>query len=301
MKPTVVVTGAGGFLGRRLCPALEKDWRVVKVVSPRSGMDGPDVYRADLTDAASAGSLAEDIIRRGQGCPPEALVHLAAVLCPPGRWRDLAVYEANSSLTRNTAELARRIAPRALVNFSSLAVYPVRDGVFDEDSAPDPSANTEGLYGLAKFDSEILFRFLLGKDMAVVNLRLTQAYGPGMQQDRLVALLAGEWRETGKITLFGEGRRVSNFIHSNDVILGLKAVLKAPQAGTYNMGCSRNLSYLELGRHVLAALGAGEDALVLEKMGITAQAAISTARFEEAFGIRLAEVDFSFLAGEVHP
>jgi len=226
------------------------------------------------------------------------VVHLAAALCAPGHWRDMGVYHANQALTRGVLRLAGALTPKAVVNFSSLAVYPVADGLYTEDSPVDPSGNTEGLYGLAKFDAEMLLKFHLGRETDVVNLRLTQAYGPGMQQDRLVALLAGEWRGTGRVTLFGRGERVSNFVHVRDVARGLAAVLRSPRAGTYNMGCTRNLSYLEVGRMVLQALGAGEEALVLEDRGVTARAEISTARFEEAFGLRLEEVDFSFLAGE---
>ncbi|GFK94841.1 ADP-L-glycero-D-manno-heptose-6-epimerase [Fundidesulfovibrio magnetotacticus] len=301
MKPALLVTGAGGFLGRSVLPALEEHYRVLRIASPRGALEGPDVFRADLADPAAAQSLAEAVAEALGGARVEALVHLAAALCPPGGARDMGVYHANQALTLGALRLTQTLAPAHVVNFSSLAVYPVRDGLFTEDSPVDPSGNTEGLYGLAKFDSEALFNFHLGRSSTVTNLRLTQAYGPGMQPDRLVALLAGEWRETGRVTLFGRGERVSNFVHARDVARGLAAVLDAPRAGTFNMGCARNLSYLEVGRLVLSALGAGEEALVLEERGIRARAAISTARFEEAFATRLEEVDFSYLADEALP
>ncbi len=294
-QPVVVVTGAAGFLGRHVCPALESRYRVVRLVSPRRAGDAAlDVYALDLADAAAVAAFAD---AAGFG-PVHALVHMAAALPGAGRERDPAVYDANAALTRGALALARALRPAWLVNFSSLAVYPVRDGVFDEDGPIDPAANTEGFYGLAKFEAEMLLRLLAPAETGVVNLRLTQAYGPGQGDNLLVAVLARELAEHNTVTVFGDGERVSNFIHADDVAAALLAVLAAPRAGTYNLGCHESMRYDEVAAAVVAGAGNAASRLVRVSRGCRAAAILSTARFEAVFGCVCRRRDFSFLAPE---
>ncbi|WP_029460247.1 NAD-dependent epimerase/dehydratase family protein [Solidesulfovibrio alcoholivorans] len=289
--PLVVVTGAAGFLGRHVCPALDSRYRVARLVSPRRAGDAArDVYALDLADPAAVAAFAD---AAGFG-PVHALVHMAAALPGAGRERDPAVYDANAALTRGALALARALRPAWLVNFSSLAVYPVRDGVFDEDGPIDPAANTEGFYGLAKFEAEMLLRLLAPAGTGVVNLRLAQAYGPGQGDNLLVAVLARELAEKNTITLFGEGERVSNFIHADDVAEALLAVLAAPRAGTYNLGCAENTSYVALAHALVAARGRPDARVILEPRGIRAKCAIDTSKFQKTYSLLLKKCDFSW-------
>lgn len=291
--PVIVVTGAAGFVGRHACPVLEDRFRVVRLVSPRHGGDAsPDTHPLDLADTTAVTAWAE---AAGLG-PVHALVHLAAALPGAGKERDPAVFHANNALTDGVLALARVLRPCWLVNFSSLAVYPVRDGVFDEDSSIDPASNTEGLYGLAKFNAEMLLRMLAPAETGVINLRLAQAYGPGMGDNLLVAVLARELAEKNAVTVFGDGERVSNFIHVADVAEALAAVLAAPRAGTYNVGRHESPRYGEVARAVIAAAGNDATRLIHVSRGSRAQARLSTARFEAAFNHVCRRWDFSFLA-----
>ena len=155
--------------------------------------------------------------------------------------------------------------------------------------------NTEGLYGLAKFNAEMLFRFHLRDEMPVVNLRLTQVYGPGMQEDRLLGMFVRELRERGVITVYGGGERVSNFIHVDDVAEAALAVVRRPVPGTFNLGSRRNVSYREMAERILRAAGRPDAAVELVEKGVRAKAAVNSARFEAAYGFAATREDVACL------
>ncbi|RJR38290.1 MAG: NAD(P)-dependent oxidoreductase [Desulfobacteraceae bacterium] len=280
MKEAVLLTGANGFIGRHLHQALAETYRVVRVVRPRqAGGEEEDCIRADL----SGPDVVEPLISSLPVKEYKAVVHLAAVLCRPGDWDNPACFELNNAITMNMVRIARALSCETFVNFSSLAVYPNETGLYDENSKVDMSGNTECLYGLSKFNSEILFRYLLRSAMKVVNLRVTQVFGPGMQEDRLLGILLKELREENRITLFGNGERVSNFLYVGDLVQAVLAVLRKPLAGTYNLGNEKNRSYLDLARDVLAAVGREDSRIVLQEKGIRAKVEIDTKRFEREF------------------
>ena len=63
--------------------------------------------------------------------------------------------------------------PKQVINLSSIAVYPNKDGIFYETSEIRPSANNDGLYGLSKFIGENILDFKCAKSN-IVKLRLAQ-------------------------------------------------------------------------------------------------------------------------------
>ncbi|RPI71612.1 MAG: NAD(P)-dependent oxidoreductase [Desulfobacteraceae bacterium] len=293
MKETVLLTGANGFVGRHLHRALREKYRVVRLIwPPEESIAGEDpVFHVDLSDSDAVKKLIPSLVQT----PCRSILHLAAVLCKPGDWDNIAYFKLNNAITLNMIHLAPAIACSHLINFSSLAVYPNRTGVYNEKSMVDMADNTECLYGLAKFNAEMLFRYYLKSKMKVTNLRMAQVFGPGMQADRLIGILAKELRETNRITLFGNGERVSNFVDVVDVAQAVLAVLSNPAAGTYNLGNETNMSYLELAKDIMSQAGKEDSRILLEEKGVRARVEIDTRRFEKQFQYACRSQDLSFL------
>jgi UDP-glucose 4-epimerase len=290
MRQAILLTGADGFIGRRLYEALKDEYRVVRIVYPGQGDDPErDIFPFDLTRTGKTTELAERFPVREY----KAVVHLAAVLCRPGEWKDIKYFDQNNAITKTMVELMGTLQCEAFVNFSSLAVYPNRSGVYDEESLVNMADNTECLYGLAKFNSEMLFRFFLKDITKVVNLRLTQVYGPGMQDDRLVGMFRKELAEKNTITVFGNGERVSNFVHVDDIAGGVRKVLHNPVAGTFNFGHAKNMSYMELAEQVVDGCGRSGSKIEPVSKGVRAKTAIDTTKFEKCYDFRGLTKNFS--------
>lgn len=292
MKKNILLTGANGFIGKHLYEKLSRDYRVIRVFSKRHQptQEGDD-FSCDLTNTEDVAKLIN--ILSDTKC--YAIIHLAAKLCPPGDCDNIDYFHDNNQIALNMVKLVKAVAPESFINFSSLAVYPNRTGIYTEDSIVDQSSNTECLYGLAKFNSEVLFNFYLRDKTITSNMRLTQCYGPGMQEDRLVRIFANDI-EKDSLTLFGNGERISNFIHIDDVCKAIATVLGSPKAGIYNLGCHHNISYLSLARKIAAAMNKGPTNISLSPRGVTAKVEIACNKFEKAFGMVCAKEDFYFLS-----
>jgi UDP-glucose 4-epimerase len=169
-RPVVLVTGASGFVGRHLVPALAREgWQVRSAVRTRSGSGG-EVFTGPIGPVTDWRAALEGV---------EAVVHLAARVHHPGEEND-ALYRAIN--TEGTMQLARSAAAAGVRRFIHLSTILVNgscsDGraPFREDDVPAP----RGAYGLSKAAAEQRLKELTGTvDMGVTVIRPPLIYGAG--------------------------------------------------------------------------------------------------------------------------
>lgn len=175
--PVLLLTGANGFLGRRLQEGLSGAWRVVGASRTASG---PDTAVLDLGDPASIARVF-DTVR------PAAVVHAGAVADPDEAERDPARARViNADATRALARLCGGARVK-LVHLSTDLVFDGEKGDYDEDDAPNPLS----VYGRTKLDAEAAALTLAP---GAVALRVSSCYGRPMGGrtcfvDHLVAAL----------------------------------------------------------------------------------------------------------------
>lgn len=160
MKPTLLLTGAGGFLGRRFLEGLTGSW---KVVSASRTASGPDSAALDLAEPAS-------IARVFDAVRPAAVVHCGAIADPDEAERDPArARKINVDSVRALARLCGGARSR-LVHLSTDLVFDGEKGGYDEDDAPRPLS----VYGRGKLESE---EAALTLCPGTVILRVSSCYG----------------------------------------------------------------------------------------------------------------------------
>jgi dTDP-4-dehydrorhamnose reductase len=181
MSPTLLLTGATGFLGRRLAPGLSVGWHVVG--ASRSAA-GPDAVRLDLEDF--------DAIRRVfDSVRPAAVVHAGAIAGPDACELEPALARrVNAGATRVLAGLCGRGGAK-FVLISTDLVFDGEKGRYREDDEPRPLS----VYGRVKLEAEEAAR-TLAPGAAVV--RISAAYGrllggrPCFVDELIAALSRGE-------------------------------------------------------------------------------------------------------------
>jgi len=187
----VLVTGAGGFIGRAAVQRLLDAGLEVRALvrRPYPGQDPRAQYVtvADLAAVADWGPLLDGV---------DAVLHLAALAHQVGRrgeGRAAEFMRVNVDLTAAIARAARTTGVRRFVFLSSVAAVGGRGRIaVDERTEPQP----EGDYGRSKLLAEqALARELGGSGVSWIALRAPLVYGadnPG-NMARLLALLERGW------------------------------------------------------------------------------------------------------------
>jgi nucleoside-diphosphate-sugar epimerase len=199
-----LVTGATGFLGRRVVPRLLLKGASVRVLAR------PSSNLAPLLDALPPGTRERIEVRilRSHEAPSAPFVagishvfHLAATI----RSSPAVVYRSNVSLTRRLAESALEAGVERFVLVSSIAVYRtdhLRTGASLDEWCPlEPRPEDRDVYAFSKVMQERAAREAgLDRGLPLVVTRPGVLFGPGQEMAvGRVGLAVGPWlvRVTG--------------------------------------------------------------------------------------------------------
>jgi len=224
----VVVTGAGGMLGR----AVVERFAVCHDVVPLRHAD------CDLTDARATRDWLE-------GCAPRHIVHCAA-------WTDVDGCEsdperalrANSFATRNVA-LAAQHVDASLCYISTDYVFDgAKPGPYREE---DPTAPLN-VYGLSKRDGE---RHVLRHCRRSYVVRTSWLFGPGGKN--FVRTMAELLRARDEVRVVND--QVGSPTYTLDLARCLLALVESEFYGIYHLTNAGTCSWYELASAIAARLG----------------------------------------------
>lgn len=251
MSATMLITGAGGFLGRHLLVAArEAGLRVV----PASRAGDGEALRCDLLDPASVEASLE-------GVRPDLVVNAAGAASVGRSWeRPAETFAANATGVLNLLEAVARKAPEAhVLCLSSADVYGVRGAgelPLREEVEPRPVTP----YGASKAAMEVLCgQYALARGLRIGIVRAFNLVGPGQSPQFAVPgfarrIAAAEHAgEAGVELSLGNGDAVRDFV---DVREGARALLELSRRqlrGTYNLCSGRGATIDELATELAAA------------------------------------------------
>jgi nucleoside-diphosphate-sugar epimerase len=251
---TALITGAAGFVGRRLARALRATgWHVTgidRASIDRMSVDGgqafDDVMPCDVRDGAALARVAE--LRSY-----DAIVHLAAVLPSSAAAGELVAVNANGT----SALLARVANPGThVVLFSTGLVYGPQAGPFRESMPCLPSEP----YAQSKLEAEsIVNEWSRATRSPVAVLRPSVLYGPHAPSGMLLASLLATLRR-GEPFAMTAGEQLRDFVHVDDAVSAVLHVLERRAHGTWNLASGESISVLDAA--VLAARIAGRNDLL---------------------------------------
>ncbi|MBP7865034.1 MAG: NAD(P)-dependent oxidoreductase [Acidobacteria bacterium] len=247
----VLVTGAGGFIGRHCLPKLAADGFTVFATDIRSA-GGPSPkwswQAADLMDFRQT----RDLLASTR---PTHLLHLA--WCTrPNDYRDTPDNLRWVSASLNLIHEFRAGGGERAVLAGTCAEYDWSNGFCVEGFTPLSSAS---LYGISK-DAlrRVLEAFSRVSGLSSAWGRVFFLYGPGEDPDRLIpSVILNLLRD--KAAPCSHGGQVRDFLYVEDVASAFVSLLGSPVEGPVNISSGCGVALRELVLAAAAALGRCEN------------------------------------------
>ena len=218
----VLVTGASGFIGSHLVPALiENGYTPVAMVrrsSDTTKLDalGVETRTGDLGDPESLREVVDGV---------DVVVHLAAYYKFYGEKEQYRKINVVGTLA--LAEAAKKAGVNHFIYCSSTeAIGPIKGGG-DETSTPNPQYE----YGVSKITAEHGLYEMQGESPWVTVIRPSGVYGPGNIDDVSYWFVMSQ-AGGGVLSKFivGSGMKRIQFVHVEDVVQGFMLALEKPDA-----------------------------------------------------------------------
>ncbi len=262
-----LVTGGAGFIGSHLCEALLRAGEEVVVLDDLStgSMDNIAHIMGNPSFRFVCGSISDETVVSSLVEECEHIYHLAAavgvklIVQSPVRTIETNIH--GTEVILRLASLKRR---KVLIASSS-EVYGKGSKVpfsEDDDMVFGPTSRFRWSYGCSKAIDEFLaLSYHAEAGLPVVIARFFNVIGPrqvgcyGMVVPRFVR----QAMEGGPITVYGDGMQTRTFLHVEDAVQAVIALMRVDCAvgGVFNVGSEEEISIRELAERVSLLVGGG--------------------------------------------
>jgi nucleoside-diphosphate-sugar epimerase len=216
--PTLIITGASGFVGRNLLEDLKEEYRIFAIARRSQQECNAPVHpniawiRADISEPDNMSRAFREIATAGSA---DFLIHLAAFYEFAGE-ENPEYRTTNVEGTRLVLEHAQNLNLKLLIFASSVAAcaFPAPDGAVDENSPADG----EHIYAWSKRQGEQMIKEYADTHPAVI-VRFGAVYSDWCEYPPLFMFLntwlGNSWRSR---IIAGKGQSAIPYIHVRDIV-----------------------------------------------------------------------------------
>jgi UDP-glucose 4-epimerase len=234
-----VITGGAGYIGSRLVDLLSCRENTEKIVicdvtAPQGYVPKTEFERVDVRDRDGVRATLER-------AAPDVLVHLAFIFNPSHD--EALMYDVDVNGTHNVLEAAAAAGTRQVLVTSSAAAY----GAFPDNPVPltedDPVRGVSGFsYARDKTESDRICQLWAARypDRTMTIVRPCIVFGPNVD-NYLVRL----WTRQPFVADPGTLENDIQFVHENDLVDAITALLVGRHGGAYNVAPDRAMTMRE--------------------------------------------------------
>jgi dTDP-4-dehydrorhamnose reductase len=269
----LLVTGASGLLGARLCQDLAKDWSIIGTFLSRPDCVPKRVpaIPVDIRDAKAVTALFEQV-------RPDAILHTAAMASLHQCQECPADAEAcNIEGTRLLAQCAKRLKV-PMVYLSTDMVFDGHRGWYADVEIPSAIS----VYGATKYAGECAARQEY-PDSCILRIPLTYGWSANGREGSIAMLIAALRRGEG-VSLFTDEYRTPILI--DDLCRSIGLVIAAGVNGIRHLAGPRRLSRYALGVEAAKAFGLAAEGIVPISLGTADSLRPKDCSLIESIGLR---------------
>lgn len=234
-----LLVGASGFLGTRVCAALERESLSYDIIARELS---PSLPKQKCILSHEIAELPQDEYTH--------VLLVAAHVPHSASELDLAkLRESNIDLPRKVSSQFGSVAH--ITHTSSTAVFARSNMTINEESLTIPETD----YGSSKLEGE---KAILASPRNCV-LRYTSIFGVGMKRHTFLPRIIESALLRKTIVLFGDGRRLQNYIGVEDAAQLMLCAARQEVSGVLLGTASRSYSNFEVASIVREVLGSGVD------------------------------------------
>ena len=245
----LLVTGAAGFIGRRLVRTLLKQGH--EVISADRHACPDERVRSVVGDLRDPAVIAE-AVHPGT----DVIVHLAAVTSVLRSMQDpVGTYKLNVEATAVLLEQARHCGVSTFLLASTNAVAGDVGRTTINERVPLRPLTP---YAATKAAGEMLLAaYSASYGMRGAALRFSNVYGPGMQaKDSFVPRLMRAARDAKGVQIYGDGDQLRDLVHVDDVIAGILTAWRAGHSGPLILGSGESVTVNDIVEAARSVTGA---------------------------------------------
>lgn len=241
-----LITGAAGFIGSAVTPALTREGYEIFVLDNlsfgnREFIDVPDdhFFLGDIRDPQRVDEVFKLV-------HPEIVIHLAAIhFIPYCNQHPFEAADTNIRGTMNILKASKNANVKRLFFASTAAVYPIYNEAVNETHQLLPL----DIYGLSKLTGEDLCKkFWLETKTDTIVCRFFNAFGPNETNPHLIPEIEKQLREGQRTINLGNLTPKRDFIHTYDMAAAVSKLLKLEDPGfdIFNLGRGIEYSVVEI-------------------------------------------------------
>ena len=255
----VLVTGAGGFIGSRLCERLVEEGAYVLAFVrytsrpepgllkyiPKHVFDQIEIIRGDLRDFSAIEQAAKGV---------DTVFHMGALISIPYSYvHPVETVQTNVIGTMNILEACRKTGAK-LVHTSTSEVYGTALRVPIDEDHP---LQGQSPYSASKIGADKLVEsYSRSFDVPSITIRPFNTYGPGQSSRAVIPTIITQ-ALSGDLVRLGNLEAIRDFTYLDDTVEGF---LLAVQAGfwdgeTYNLGSGEEISIGEIAELIFRIMG----------------------------------------------
>jgi len=259
---TLVVTGAGGFLGRNLVRlALESGWKVRALIHKNnpyvSNHQALTIVKWNLAQVNELSDVFDDA---------HAVVHLAAYI--PSDFHDpqLAIqcYQYNALGTLALLRLVKERDIPHFVYYSAGNAYAIKNVPVVEEDALYPSGRA-AFYLSSKIAGEILVEHYRQKHaLPATILRISTPYGLG--NTSIVNTMINSFKKNVPVNLYSGGCYSADFVYVDDITIATLSAIETKSTGIFNIGSGVRHTIREIADLIVAMQKASINLIKVEPL-----------------------------------